>query len=185
MRLDKRIFLFMPAVEFLQQTHTLSAIIIVLSVIVFVLTITTAWLIVALKKIRRRQDILFSDSETPSVEQILQRHSEDIVAMDKEIQELFGISNQLHRLGQKSIHRVGFVRFNPFKDVGSNQSFSLALLDGKNAGVVVSSLHTREGSRVYAKPIQQSQSSVPLTEEEKQAISLAQTPSQNDSHSTQ
>src|SRR3989304_774700 len=71
--------------------------------------------------------------------------------LDREIQELFEISNRLRELGMKSIHKTAVMRFNPFKEVGGNQSFCVALLDGKNSGLVLSSLHTREGTRVYAK----------------------------------
>jgi hypothetical protein len=79
-------------------------------------------------------------------------------------------------LGQKSIHKVGIIRFNPFKDIGGDQSFALALLDGKNSGIVISSLHTREGTRIYSKPIIKGESEkYTLTEEEKQAIKTATT----------
>jgi hypothetical protein len=66
------------------------------------------------------------------------------------------------------------VRFNPFKDIGGDQSFALALLDGKNSGLVVSSLHTREGTRIYSKPVIKGESEkYPLTDEEKSAIKAA------------
>ena len=94
--------------------------------------------------------------------------------MDLEIQELFEISNKIHDLSFKSLHNVGLIRFNPFKDIGGDQSFSLALLDGKKSGVVISSLHTREGARLYVKPVSRGNSEkYPLTEEEKQAIKIA------------
>ncbi len=132
------------------------------------------WLFLKTRALQKRQDTLFNGKSEHSAEGILLRHSEEIAAMETEIQELFERSKSLHHLGQKSLHRIGFIRFNPFKDVGSNQSFSLALLDGKCTGVVISSLHTRDGSRVYAKPVESGQSTVPLTEEEKTAISIAQ-----------
>jgi hypothetical protein len=127
------------------------------------------------KHIATRQKTLFQGNTAKNLEQIILKQSDDMSTMDKEIQELFEISNRIHRLALRSVHKVGVVRFNPFKEVGSNQSFAIALLDGKNSGTIISSLHTREGSRVYAKPIENSESKVyPLTEEEKQAIHLAQ-----------
>ena len=51
------------------------------------------------------------------------------------------------------IQKVGLIRFNPFKDTGGDQSFILALVDAENTGVVISSLHTRTGTRWYAKGI--------------------------------
>ena len=66
------------------------------------------------------------------------------------------------------------VRFNPFSDVGGDQSFSLALLDKRNNGIVITSLYAREGSRVFGKPIENGLSPHSLSEEEKEAIKKAQ-----------
>lgn len=54
--------------------------------------------------------------------------------------------------------KLGFKRFNPFKDTGGNQSFILCLTDAEGNGVVISSLHSRENTRVYAKPLTRGQS---------------------------
>ena len=54
----------------------------------------------------------------------------------------------LEGVGRRSIQRVGIVRYNPFEDTGGNQSFALALTDAKGDGFVISSLHTRTGTRV-------------------------------------
>ena len=52
------------------------------------------------------------------------------------------------------IQKIGLVRFNPFNDTGGDQSFILALIDEKNSGVVISGLHTRNGTRWYAKKVE-------------------------------
>ena len=69
---------------------------------------------------------------------------------------------------------VGSVRFNPFRHTGGAQSFALALADDKGDGFVLSSLHARENTRVYAKPLHEWASEHMLTDEEKQAIERAQ-----------
>ncbi len=71
------------------------------------------------------------------------------------------------------VQKVGIVRFNPFREIGGDQSFSIALLDGKDSGIVLTSLYSREGSRVYAKPVQEGVSKYQLSEEEKEAIEKA------------
>ena len=109
-----------------------------------------------------------------SLEQVLIDQRAELKELDQEIQELFEISNRLHELCLKSLHKVSVVRFNPFKEVGGNQSFSIVLLDGKNSGVVLSSLHTREGTRIYGKPVQGGAADgFPFTEEEKKVIAQA------------
>jgi hypothetical protein len=72
-----------------------------------------------------------------------------------------------------ALRHVGLVRFSPFRDTGGDQSFTLALLDGEGDGVVVTALHSRTDSRLYAKPIQRYQSSYALTPEERDAIKRA------------
>jgi len=73
----------------------------------------------------------------------------------------------------QTIRRTGLVRFNPFSDAGGDQSFSLALLDDRKNGVVISSLYGREINRVYAKPIENGSSTYQLSDEEKEAIARA------------
>lgn len=51
------------------------------------------------------------------------------------------------------IQKIGLVRFNPFNDTGGDQSFILALVDDNDSGVVISGLHTRNGTRWYAKEV--------------------------------
>jgi uncharacterized glyoxalase superfamily protein PhnB len=66
------------------------------------------------------------------------------------------------------------VRFNPFNDMGGDQSFAMALLNGKNNGLVISSLYTKEGTRVFSKAIKAGKTEKhPLTEEEEEAIKIA------------
>ncbi len=74
------------------------------------------------------------------------------------------------------LQHVGVVRFNPFPDKGGDQSFVVAILDGHADGVVLSGLHSRVDSRVYAKPVVGGQSTYTLTEEERTAIARAMKP---------
>ena len=68
------------------------------------------------------------------------------------------------------VRHVGLVRFSPFHDTGGDQSFSLALLDARGDGIVISALHSRNGHKLYAKPVVDRRSDYPLTEEELRAI---------------
>jgi hypothetical protein len=105
------------------------------------------------------------------------KNLKEALAQFKDLKEDFEkISEELESLkgGHKfSVQKVGIIRFNPFSDVGGDQSFSLALLDGSNNGVVVTSLYSREENRVYGKPIKGGQSEYSLSKEEKEAINKA------------
>jgi len=75
--------------------------------------------------------------------------------------------------GKLHVQKTGLVRFNPFREIGGDHSFSLAILDGKDTGIVVTGLHTRERTRIYAKTINKGESRLDLSDEEKKAIDLA------------
>lgn len=73
----------------------------------------------------------------------------------------------------KCIQKVGIVRYNAFKDTGSDLSFTLALLDEKNNGVVLNGIYSREMSNIYAKPVENGKSKYTVSEEEQEAIDKA------------
>ena len=67
--------------------------------------------------------------------------------------------------------KIGITRFNPFDDVGGDQSFILSILDKNNSGVILTSLHNRDITRIYAKPIKNGAGdNITLSKEEKSAI---------------
>jgi hypothetical protein len=69
------------------------------------------------------------------------------------------------------IQEIGIVRFNPFSDTGGSQSFTLALLDGKQNGVVMTSLYARTGNRWYIKQVKEGKGvGLELSKEEESAI---------------
>lgn len=92
----------------------------------------------------------------------------------KEIRELFKRANQLEEDGKLHVQKIGIVRFNPFKELGGDHSFSLAVLDGEDSGVVITSLHTRDRTRVYMKNIKRGISDFELSADEKKALARAQ-----------
>ncbi len=75
--------------------------------------------------------------------------------------------------GKHSIQSIGVVRFNPFADTGSNQSFVLALLDGRGDGFVMSSMHSRQATRVFLKAVIAGKTDSAVSEEETEAIRRA------------
>jgi hypothetical protein len=101
----------------------------------------------------------------------------DHVARVREAAERVKAVDELaHRLETAStlyLQHVGVIRYNPFHDTGSDQSFAIALADDHGNGVILSSLHGREATRIYAKPLLMWESGYSLTDEEKQAIDLA------------
>lgn len=77
-----------------------------------------------------------------------------------------------------AVQKVGLVRFNPFNDGGGNFSFCLALLDAHDTGVVITSMYGREQNRIYTKKIEYGKCDSKLTDEEGQAMAMANSKSQ-------
>ncbi len=76
--------------------------------------------------------------------------------------------------GVRHVQKIGLIRFNPFDDTGGDQSFAMVLLDGDNNGIVLSSLHSRTGQRIYAKSITRGVAEEhELSDEEQEALSRA------------
>ena len=102
---------------------------------------------------------------------------EEVLAYLKKLEEKYNnLSKELSAFREKSkkdVQKVGIVRFNPFPEVGGDQSFSITLLDDNNDGFVITSHYHRESNRVYAKPIKNSQSQYQLSKEEEDAINRA------------
>lgn len=86
------------------------------------------------------------------------------------------ITEDISRFGEEKklyFQKSAFVRFNPFEETGGDQSFIVAILDGNNSGFVISSLHSRNGTRIYAKQIVVGKESHQLSKEEKEVVDKA------------
>lgn len=84
--------------------------------------------------------------------------------------------SQLENHGLAHIQRVELLRFNPYQETGGDQSFSIALLDEKGNGIVLTSLHARSGTRVFAKPVKMGRGvRYQLSSEEEEVLRKAMT----------
>jgi hypothetical protein len=89
----------------------------------------------------------------------------------KTLNEKFDI---LEEDSKTHIQKVGLIRFNPFKELGGDHSFSLAILDAYDSGIIITGLHTRDRTRVYLKDIKKGKSEFELSDEERKALASAQ-----------
>ena len=112
------------------------------------------------KGFEEMQDILYSN--TKKIEKLYATN----VALEDRIMK---IEKNL----AQCIQKVAILRYNAFEDTGSNQSYSIALLDYYNDGVVLSSIYSREGSVTFSKPVLGGKSSYTLSAEEASVIEQA------------
>jgi hypothetical protein len=128
------------------------------------------------RRLRRATDAyrsLVSDSQGGSLQQMLDAHLGKVVEVGAQLERLSALHEYLEVRSRGSLQHVGLVRFNPFEDTGSDQSFAIALLDDRRDGIVISSLHGRGQTRIFAKPIEGGESQHTLSEEEAEAIRIA------------
>lgn len=117
---------------------------------------------------------IIKDGKKESLVKVLDEIVSDQKKMKKGLDELVRACVKLDEAGQLHIQKVGLLRFNPFKDTGGDQSFILALVDAKDTGVIISSLHTRSGTRWYAKHVLNGKGAeYELSKEEEEALKSA------------
>jgi len=126
-----------------------------------------------LREFKDRFKQFFGTKKNPHLSTIVMKNSETLKKMNNDIQQLYQAASDLHEMAIRSTQKVGVNFYNPYGDTGGTFSFSIAMLDSGDNGVVLSSLHTREGTRVYAKEIAKGKSKQHLTEEEMEALRRA------------
>ena len=93
-----------------------------------------------------------------------------------ELERVLAEISKLKEQAKNFIQKIGLVRFNPFSDTGGSQSFTLAILDGRDNGLVMTSLYARTGNRWYVKEVRGGHGKgIELSKEEMAAIKRAQT----------
>lgn len=140
----------------------------VLIAIVIVLAVLVVHLEIKMKRFLRGKNALSLEDTLLNLARELGSLKE---ADNARAQHLANVETRVKR----SIQGTSVHRFNPFKDVGSNQSFATALLNEHGHGVVFSSLYSRDRTSVFSKPVRNFASEYDLTPEEQSAIDQART----------
>jgi hypothetical protein len=130
------------------------------------------WVFITEKRLKR----FFLGKKAKDLEDTIIKLEDDIaafrVAKENIEKDIATINTKL----KKSIRGLETIRFNPFPDQGSNQSFAIGMLNEEGDGLVMSSLYSRERMSVFAKPVKGGTSTYELSEEEKEAIVKAKVP---------
>jgi hypothetical protein len=149
-----------------------------LSVVILVLAVVALGLgaisLVQLQALKRRfTAALGAGSDQGSIESTLADHISRVEDVDTRLTELDAEYKRLSVTNSLASQKISIVRFNPFGDTGGDQSFSLAVLDAHDSGYVLTSIHGRQGTRVYVKPIDFGKSKYTLSAEEQQSLTQA------------
>jgi len=145
----------------------------IILIILAILLIVDILLLIGIFQLKKKVRIFMKGKKVKDIEEVVSEQLKRIENSEDKIKELSQWNEKLQGICDISITKVGIVRFNPFKDTGGDQSFVIALLDSHNDGLVLSSLYTREGTRIYSKPIEKGISNYNLSKEEEEAIKKA------------
>ena len=109
-----------------------------------------------------------------NIDEMLKTYIQDVKEIKRDNSEIKAYYTKLDDDISSCIQKAGILRYNAFRDVGGDLSFTMALLDREDNGIVLNGIYGSESSNIYAKPIKKGQSTYQLPDEEKYAIELAQ-----------
>lgn len=141
-----------------------------LGMLVIIMYVVILNLYLDLRRMKKRYKKMMTGVESGNLERMLIGHIDEVHRVVEKNTELEVENQKMGNLLQQALTRVGMVRYRAFEDMGGDLSYAVAMLDGHNNGVVLSSVFGREGSQAYAKPIENGSSTYKLTEEEQQAL---------------
>lgn len=157
--------------ELIQEYDTL-----IMVGLIFLLTILIVLQIinkVQLSRLNKKYKKLFRASKKENLQDL-------IIEYGDRVEEVLDYTRDIHKAYKSiderisgSVQKVGVVRYKAFDDVGSDLSFSVALLDESDTGIILTGIYGRTDSTTFAKPIDNGISKYDLSEEEKEAIDRA------------
>jgi HAMP domain-containing protein len=153
-----------------QQLMALAALAAVLLLLMFIWVIRIGS---KLKRLKKQYTAMMNSTGIQDLEGIISDLQERVrIQEEKGIRQTDTIAHVTEALSQVK-GNVGMIRYNAFSDQGSDLSFSIAIVNDKQDGVVMSGIHSREETYVYAKPLERGESQYALTPEERKAINQA------------
>lgn len=156
--------------EFL-RTDTFLIIILLISVLSIILLILNHLKLTKLKN--EYSEFMKKLGNGKNIDENLKVYMDRVQKVEDLNKEIIQYCERLDKTVDTCIQKIGIVRYNAFKDTGSDLSFALALLNDNNDGVVLNGIYSREMSNIYAKPIKAGKSKYTISEQEQEAIDKA------------
>ena len=148
-------------------------IVIGLAILTLLLLITTITLIVSVNKIEKKYRKMMRGMNNKNLEELINSNLDNIeIALNNSKESLERCENLAENL-KLCVNKVAIMRYKAFEDVGSDLSFSIAILDSYNDGVIITGIYSRHDSTTYAKPIDKGISRYDLSEEELHVLNEA------------
>lgn len=153
------------------QSNGLGIVIIVINLLLLLLYVLNN---IKLSKLRKNySDFMSKLGKGNNIDEMLKKYIEEVESISLENKEIEKYCDKLNNKADQCIRKIGLVRYNAYKDTGSNLSFTLAMLNEENTGIVLNGIYSRNTSNIYCKTVEKGTSSYALSKEEEEAISKA------------
>ncbi len=142
-------------------------------VMAFILAVLLIVSLIKIRKLNKKYAAFMKGSTGKDLESSILTRFSELDKMKTDIEYIFGKLNIACDMLLTAYQKVSIVKYDAFKEMGGKLSFSMAMLDDKNNGFILTSVHTREGCYTYVKEIIKGESFVVLSEEERSALEEA------------
>lgn len=157
-------------IEFVKTDNFL----IIMAVLVILLIVGFIVMITKLSALNKKYgNFMKKLSDGKNIEEDLENYMYRVERVEKQNVEIKNLIEITNKNMANCVQKIGIVRYNAFKDTGSDLSFALAMLDENNSGIVLNGIYSREMSNIYAKPVENGKSKYTISEEEMEAIQKA------------
>lgn len=145
-------------------------IILALIILIVILFITIIVAFSSISRLEKKYRKLMRGVNNKNLEELVTSYLDNIDIAKSKVEQTEKICENLEEKMKNCIQKISVIRYKAFEDVGSDLSFSIALLDEKNDGVILTGIYSRNESTTYAKPIDSGISRYDLSEEEKSVL---------------
>ncbi|MCH5273124.1 MAG: DUF4446 family protein [Lachnospiraceae bacterium] len=144
-----------------------------LIIMVFILAVLLIVTMVKISNLNKKYAAFMKGANGKDLESSILSRFKDIDKMKADIEYMSGKLNIACETLLTTYQKMSIIKYDAFKEMGGKLSFSLAMLDDKNNGYILTSVHTRDGCYTYVKEIIKGESFVVLAEEERKALEEA------------
>jgi hypothetical protein len=148
------------------QPYVMLGLILAVLLLAIILLIT----IRSIKKLESKYKRMMRGVDNKNLEELILGYMDKIDEVKENTEYMKQINEKLDNKIKNCIQKVAVIRYRAFEDVGSDLSFSVALLDENNSGVILTGIYGRNESTTYSKPIDRGISRYDLSQEEKQVL---------------
>lgn len=153
------------------EFNIFDVVILVINILIIIIYVLNS---IKLTKLRKNySDFMTKLGKGNNINEMLQSYVESVEEIKKENVEIEQYCRKLDEDAKLNLKKIGMVRYNAYKDTGSDLSFALAILNEHNTGIILNGIYGRDTSNIYAKPIVKGNSEYALSKEEKEALDKA------------